>query len=272
LPQVMEGATNHALNTAQAVTVPCVVVGRADAEVSDYFKVTAKAGQRLSFDVLGRRLGSTFDPQIQLYDAQGNELPGGHSNDAPGLQTDPRLTHTFKEGGADLIEFRDVTYRGGPDFHYRLRISDFPCAPRPYRLAITRGTKASTGFVGPAVEGVAAVEVTDPNDPLASTLWVAPKGAGGLHGWPVALALSDVNEVTEQEPNNEPAKATRVQLPCGVSGRFLEKGDVDHYVFAAKKGQRITVEAQTLEWFSPTEVYMVLKDAKGAQLAASNPP
>src|SRR5262249_55209137 len=114
LPQVMEGATNHALNTAQAVTVPCVVVGRADAEVSDYFKVTVKAAQRLSFDVLGRRLGSTFDPQMQLYDAQGNELPGGHSNDAPGLQTDPRLTYTFKEAGDYIVTVPHVTYRARP--------------------------------------------------------------------------------------------------------------------------------------------------------------
>ncbi|HKB36276.1 MAG TPA: PPC domain-containing protein [Gemmataceae bacterium] len=271
LPQVMEGATNHALNMAQAVTVPCVVVGRADAEVSDYFKVSVKAGQRLSFEVLGRRLGSGFDPQLSLYDAQGRDLPGGHSNDAPGLQTDPRLTYTFKEAGDYIVEVRDVTYRGGPDFHYRLRIGDFPCATTPYPLAVKRGTKTKVAFAGPAVEGVAAVEVNAPKDPDATTLWLAPKGASGLHGWPVALSLSDLNEVTEEEPNNEPAKATRVQMPCGVSGRFLEKGDIDHYVFAAKKGQRIVIESQTLEWFSPTEVYMVLKDAKGGQLAATNP-
>src|SRR5262249_10951465 len=69
LLQVMETNTNHSKNTAQGVPVPCVVVGRADAEVSDYFKVTVKAGQRLSFEVLGRRLGSAFDPQLYIYDA-----------------------------------------------------------------------------------------------------------------------------------------------------------------------------------------------------------
>src|SRR5207244_7615655 len=106
--------------TAQAVPVPCVVVGRADAEVSDYYKITVKAGERVSFEILGRRLGSAFDPQIQLYDAKsGRELPGGHSNDAPGLQTDPRLTYTFKDAGDYLVEVRDVLYRGGADFFYR---------------------------------------------------------------------------------------------------------------------------------------------------------
>ena len=50
--------------------VPCVVIGRADAEVSDYYKVTAAAGQRLSFEIIGRRLGSQLDPQITLINAK----------------------------------------------------------------------------------------------------------------------------------------------------------------------------------------------------------
>jgi hypothetical protein len=273
LPQVLETTTdNHAKNTAQPVPIPCVVAGRADAEKSDYFRVTVKAGQRVSFEVLGRRLGSAFDPQLYIYDARtGNDLPGGHSNDAPGLQTDPRLTYTFKEAGDYLIEIRDVTYRGGADFHYRLRIGDFPCATTPYPLAVKRGSKTKVAFAGPNVEGVAPVEVTAPTDPTVSVVWLAPKGANGLHGWPVALSLSDLPEVTEQEPNNEPAKATRLTVPCGVSGRFLEKGDKDFYVLTAKKGQRHIIEARTLELFSPTEVYMVLKDPKGGQVAATNP-
>src|SRR5262249_54864153 len=110
LLQVMETDNNRSKSTAQAVPVPCVVVGKADAEVNDYFKISVKAGQRVSFEVLGRRLGSLFDPQLTLFDARtGHELPGGHSNDAPGLQTDPRLTYTFKEAGDYVVEIRDVT-------------------------------------------------------------------------------------------------------------------------------------------------------------------
>src|SRR5439155_5889213 len=147
--------TNRALKTAQALSVPCVVVGKADAEATDYFKFTVKANQRLSFEVLGRRLGSVFDPQITLYDATGKELPAGHSNDAPGLQTDPRLTYTFKEAGDYLLEIRDVMYRGGGDFWYRLRIGDFPCATTPLPMAAKRGSKVKVAFAGPTVDAVA---------------------------------------------------------------------------------------------------------------------
>jgi hypothetical protein len=272
LPQVMEVDTNRTKATAQAVPVPSVVVGRADAETNDYFKINVQAGQRVSFEILGRRLGSIFDPQITLFDAKtGKELPGGHNNDSPGLQTDPRLTYTFKDAGEYLVEVRDTQYRGGPDYWYRLRIGDFPCATTPIPMAAKRGSKVAVQFAGPTVEGVPPVEVTVPTDPLVDTVWVTPKGTNGLSGWPVALVVSNVDEVVEQEPNNEPAKANRVPVPGGVTGRFLEKSDLDHYVFAAKKGQRLIIEAQTIDWNSPTEVYMVLKDAKGTDLAKSNP-
>ena len=66
LPQVLEKDSNRSRETAQAVPVPCVIVGKADAEVSDYYKISVRAGQRLSFEVLGRRLGSAFDPQLSL--------------------------------------------------------------------------------------------------------------------------------------------------------------------------------------------------------------
>src|SRR5262249_35314217 len=67
------------------------------------------------------------------------------------------------------------------------------------------------------------------------------------------------------------AKANRVSVPGAVTGRLLAKGDIDHFVFAAKKGHRVTIEAHTHDLHSPAELYLVLRDAKGGQLQASNP-
>ncbi|MBY0231646.1 MAG: hypothetical protein K2W96_20365 [Gemmataceae bacterium] len=269
LPQVAEAPGNRELAKAQAVPVPSVVCGRMDAETTAYYKVAAKAGQRLSFEVLGRRLGSAFDPQITLYDAKGGEVTGGHSNDAPGCQTDPRLTMTFKDAGDYVVGIRDVSYRGGADFFYRLRIGDFPCATTPLPMGIKRGTRAKIAFAGPNVEGVAAVDVQAPAE--GDSMQVAPVGPSGLHGWPVLLAVSDLEEALEKEPNDEPAKANRIAVPGAITGRFEKKDDLDHFVFAAKKGQRLIIEAHAPDWLSPTDVTMALKDAKGAQLQATNP-
>jgi hypothetical protein len=272
LPQVLETSTNHAPTAAQLVLPPCVVVGKVDSETTDYFKIGVTAGQRVSFEVLGRRLGSLFDPQLQLLDAHtGRELPAAYSNDAPGLQTDARLTYTFKTAGEYLVAVRDVSYRGGDDYHYRLRIGDFPCATTTLPLAAKRGGKVSVRFAGPNVEGVSPVEVTVPADPDVESISVAPRGANGLFGWPVSLAISDWNETMETEPNNEPAKANRIAVPGAITARFEQKGDIDSFVFALKKGARTILEAHTHELGSPTEVYMTLRDAKGTQLQVSNP-
>src|SRR5262249_12432426 len=121
LPEVPEADNNRSKDAAQAVTAPCVVTGRTDAEASDYFKVKVTAGQKLPFEVLARRIGSPLDPIIVLHDAKTKrELVDLYADDTPGLQSDCRLTHTFKEAGEVIVEVRDTTYRGGPDFFYRL--------------------------------------------------------------------------------------------------------------------------------------------------------
>jgi hypothetical protein len=103
-------------------------------------------------------------------------------------------------------------------------------------------------------------------------IWLAPTWpTGGVPGWPVALALSDDEESLESEPNDEASKANRLNVPSAVSGRMQRKYDKDFFVFAGKKGQRILVDAVTQEQHSPTVLYLVLKNAKGDQVAASNP-
>jgi len=272
LPQVAESEANHAIAMPQVVPVPCVVTGRTDAEKSDYFKIAATAGQRLTFEILGRRLGSALDPILMLHDAKtGREIPGLYSDDAAGLQSDARLTYTFPAAGEYVIEVRDTTHKGGADFYYRLRIGDFPCATTAFPVAVKRGAKASIAFAGPLVDGAAPVEITASADPSVAAVSVAPKFANGPSGWPVAVEISDIDEIAEVEPNNEIAKATKLPVPGGVTGRFLEKSDVDYYSLAAKKGVKYTVAAETIEIGSPAEVYVIVKDAKGAELAKSNP-
>jgi hypothetical protein len=271
LPQLVEDNKNNTKETAQLLPVPCAVSGRTDAEKADYYKIAVSAGQRLSFDVLGRRLGGPIDPWMSIYHGK-TMREVAFDNDSPGCQGDPRISFTFKEAGDYLIEIRDVLNRGGADFVYRLRVGDFPLATTPMPMAARRGTKAKVGFAGPMVDGLAPIEVAVPTDPTVNMIWVAPKGASGLHGWPVALAISEHDEAVETEPNNEPAKANRLAVPGGITGRFQVSDDTDCYVFTAKKGQKLLIEAQSLELYSPSLIAMELKNAKTlAVLAQTNP-
>src|SRR5262249_36861390 len=64
----------------------------------------------------------------------------------------------------------------------------------------------------------------------------------------------------------------RISVPGAITGRFQKSDDTDCYIFVGKKGQKLLLEAQTLEYYSPTLVYLALKNAKtGAELAKSDP-
>jgi hypothetical protein len=272
LPEVAKQAGISKIDKAQTVSHPVVITGKGEKEVGDFYRFSAAAGERLAFEVIGRRLGSGFDPQLTLFDAKtGKELPGGHNNDAPGLQTDSRLIYTFKTAGDYTVEVRDTLWRGGDDFWYRLRIGDFPCATTPFPMAVRRGSQKTVGFAGPVAASSLSFEVVAPEDAFLQALPLTPRSGAGIAGWPVFLGISDLEERVEQEPNNDLAHANRIPVPGAISARLLESNDVDCFTFAAKKGQRFHIEIQSLEWNSPTEVYMVVKDAKGIQLAAGNP-
>lgn len=270
VPQIAADGKNRSRTAAQEIPVPGAVTGAVLAEQGDYYKFTAKAGQHVSFDCQARRIGSAIDAFMYLYDAKSmREL--AYDNDSPGCQSDPRISYTFKEAGEYIVEVKDVLNRGGPDYFYRLRVGDFPLATTPIPMAAKRGTKARITFAGPAVADALAAEIDVPADPARNVLWIAPKGKNGLSGWPVPLTLSNHEEGVEVEPNDNPKQASRIAVPGGITGRFLKGGDTDFYVFAAKKGQKIAIEARTLEDYSPSLVYMVLRNAKGADLAKSNP-
>lgn len=266
LPEVAE-KDNNKKATPQAITAPCVVVGTATAELSDFYKVAVKAGEPITFEVLARRIGSPCDPVILLHDGTGKELFGLYADDTPGLQGDARLTHTFPANGEVIVEVRDTTYRGGADFAYRLRVGNFASATTAFPLAVQAGQTTQIGFAGAGLEGVKPVAVKGEGD----VVYAAPKRDNGPGGWPVPVRVNPQPETVEQEPNNTPDKANPLPVPGGVSARFGEKNDLDHFKIAAKKGQKLAVTALTFEVNSPAEVFVRVLDAKGAEVAKSIP-
>ena len=179
LPIVPEVATNRAKDTAQAINIPAVVTGHTDTEASDYFQFKVNAGQTLTFEVLARRIGSPLDPIVVLHDAKTKrELVALYADDTPGLQSDCRLTHTFKEAGEFLVEVRDTTYRGGADYFYRLRIGDFPGVTTAFPVAVQHGTTSQVGFAGPATADIAPVSIKAPVEPSLAAVYATPKRSG----------------------------------------------------------------------------------------------
>ena len=266
LPSLAQVKPNTTAATAQVISVPSAVDGSVDSLVRNYYKFTAQAGQQLSFEILARRLGSPLDPMVRLLDLQGHEL--AYSDDAPGLGADAQLFHTFKDAGEYLLEVRDIRFQGGGNFYYRLRVGDFPCVAVPYPMGAKRGVAATIGFAGALVQAAQPVAINLPADFAGNWLNVGAKAAGGLSSGFASLSVSSGDESLEQEPN-EDANATRVALGANLNGRFDKVGDVDRFVFTAKNGQHFLFTGITREQGSPTDRYLRLLKADGAQVAVA---
>jgi Bacterial pre-peptidase C-terminal domain len=86
---------------------------------------------------------------------------------------------------------------------------------------------------------------------------------------PRAFVVGDLNEVMEKEPNNDLPEAQRVEINTTINGNLSNPTDVDYYVFAGKKGQRVVVSCQTSSIDSRMTAALDVYDAKGKLLAFS---
>ncbi|HUG91109.1 MAG TPA: PPC domain-containing protein, partial [Planctomycetaceae bacterium] len=270
LPSVAAKTDNKSRDAAQELALSVAVDGYVDGLSYHYFKFRAEAGQRIAFDVLARRIGSPLDPIIRLLDSAGRDL--AYSDDEPGLMSDAQLCHTFKDAGEYFIEIRDIQYRGSANHVYRLRIGDFPCVTVPYPLAAKRGSEVTLTFAGADAEQIEPVTVRVPEDPDLTAVTVGARRAGGNASGLVSLLVSDTAEFVETEPNNAAEQANRVELGASLNGRFDQPGDVDRYVFAAKKGQALTFTSTSRQLGSPVYLKLRLLKADGGQVAAVDDP
>jgi hypothetical protein len=85
---------------------------------------------------------------------------------------------------------------------------------------------------------------------------------------PRAFVAGDLTEVLEKEPNNDVEQAQRVELPSTVNGSMANPVDVDYYVFAGKKGQRVVFSCLASSIDSRLHAGVEVYDGKGRQLAS----
>jgi hypothetical protein len=268
LQSVAESGSNKTPAQAQKLELPCVVSGTMEAESWDYFRFSAQAGQRVTVEAVARRLASKMDPQVKLSDMSGREL--AFVDDTEGLSSDSRLVYTFDRAGEYLIEIRDVKYQGGADYVYRLRVGDFPAATLPFPLGGKRGTKVQVAATGQLTEGFPPLEVTVPDNPSVAVVPIEVRSPTGGKVEPLVFQPSSNDETIESEPNDESGAANRFAVAHVLNGRFQKPGDVDRFVFRAKKGERIIFETLSRSLGSPADVFMTIQNAQGQELMAGD--
>ncbi|MGH9672284.1 MAG: hypothetical protein ACRD44_03820, partial [Bryobacteraceae bacterium] len=84
-PKALNGATRE----AQPLEVPVVVNGDLAGADVDHYSFTAKAGEKLVFEVEARRAGSAIDPAIEILDPAGRVI--ARNDDGIGADIDSRF-------------------------------------------------------------------------------------------------------------------------------------------------------------------------------------
>lgn len=294
LEEVLKVDGNSTREKAQEITLGSTVTGRTAADVDDYYKFKAAAGQRITINILAYRIDSRMDGTVVLYDASGTEVAS--SRDIKGF--DPVIDYTVPAESELTVAVHDFTYRGGPEFAYRLSVSAKPYLQYvfpPSGVAGTSGKFTLYGYNLPggvvaadplaakqglqqlevdiALPAVAPTEhpavfgaVAEPQDSNIDGLVYRLPSPSGVSN-PVFISYATAPVVREVEPNNTPVAPQALSLPCEVVGQFSPTRDADWFTVEAKKGDVYSIEVISQRLGLPTDpqlvIKQVVKDDKG---------
>ena len=127
---------NDAIDKAEAVPVPVTVNGTLGPADEDSYSFSAKAGQKLVFEVEARRAGSAIDPFIEIFDAAGKTI--AKNDDGAGISPDARMEVAFAKAGQYRVRIRDSRYSDQAQNFYRLKIGSYPYAETMFPLGWRR--------------------------------------------------------------------------------------------------------------------------------------
>ncbi len=267
--EVNEKEPNSVADQAQQLeSLPVLINGQTMPTDRDFFKFAAKAGQTLVCEVFARKLypyiadavPGWLESCLTLYDSNGKELK--YVDD---FRTNPDavLVYNVPKDGEYLLEMRDLIYRGRPDFIYRLNIGAFPFITDIFPLGWQRNSEAQVTVHGVNLPAQSIKLAIANNDPPVRFLQLS---LNGLSSNPVPFAVGDTQQVSETEPNNAIDQANKVGVPATINGRIQQRGDTDHFAFAAKKGQRLILQVQARRLDSPLDSIIHLLNASGQEL------
>ena len=277
LPHVTKPAANNTPAAAIELAVDSTVTGNVTAGAADFFKFTAKKGQRIIVDCDAREIDSRLKPVIAAIDAAGSEVEASRRE---GL-----LDLTVPSDGAYVIKLHDLTFAGGPEYFYRLTLTTGPHLDfvfPPYGAAGTKGkfTLYGRNIPGGTAANITAldgkplekldVEIDIPTTANTRMDGLASPAAASVPGFSyrlkspqtssaVFIGFSGSPVVSEQEPNNDAGHAQKLTPPCEVAGQFFPAADVDTFTFDAKKGDVWWIEVTSNRLDLPTNPFLVIK-------------
>ena len=267
LPEINEIEPNNDFNKPQKIVLNTTVNGVVENEDVDYFSVEAKKGQRIAVEIEGLRLGETFfDPYVAIMDA--NRFILAAADDTPLVFQDCACSIVAPQDGSYIIQVRESAFGGSAQCRYRLQVGTFPRPLAVYPAGGKPGQSLEVRWLGDAV-GPWTQKVILPAAPQPRFALLAQDGQG-VASSPNPFRLSTIENVMEMEPNNKPEQATPFTAPAAINGVIGEPGDVDCFVFSAKKGQVFDVRVFARSLRTPLDSVLTVARLKGGLIASND--
>jgi len=266
LPLVKERENNNETRRANPVKLNVTVYGRITREDQDYFAFDAKKGQRVTAEVEGMRLATTFfDPHVAFLDSKRFEL--GASDDTALLGQDPVVTITIPADGRYYVRVRESAFGGNNASWYRLHLGTFP---RPLAVFPPGGQPGESLKV--KLIGMNQTQTVKLPKSAASRHPVFATNAQGVSPSPNWLWTSPNRSVTEKEPNNNLRKQATPggKLPVAFNGVISRPNDFDHFSFEAIKGQTFHVRAYARQLGSPLDPVLTFHYPNGRYISGND--
>ncbi len=264
-PNVEEKEPNDDFNNPQIVGFNQTIEGVVRNEDVDYYRLSAKKGQRIAVEIDGLRLGYTnFDPYIAILDSKRFEL--GASDDTILHRQDGFVSIKAPEDGDYTIMVRESSYRGSDNSYYRLHIGSFNRPDVVYPAGGKAGSTVKVRFIEKSgdtyEEDVKVPSEISEDYMLLPTQHEAPPSGNPFH-------VVNFDNVMEVEPNDTQATATVSPGgdPIALNGVIDKPGDIDFFKVSLKKGVKLQVQAFAQALGSPLDSVVGLYNAKGGALS-----
>jgi len=125
-PITVESNRPHGtVKEAEDVALPTVVAGRLSASgEADCYAFAAKKDEVFTIDVVARRMQSSLDSVLSIYDESGKRLAESDDQTVHRMSTSDSSIESFvaKADGRYVVEVRDLHQRGGDGFTYALKM------------------------------------------------------------------------------------------------------------------------------------------------------
>jgi len=282
--EIAETEPNNTPEQATPVEINTLVNGRSNSATDvDYYKFTAKQGQRILVSCVASRLDSKMDAVLELYGPTGKPLAYNRNQ----IRRDPLLDFTIPADGEYMVKVYDFLYAGDPNqYPYRLSVHtgphiDFVLPPSGlpnttgeftlYGRNLPGGTPTDIRLNGQPLEQ-RKVSIPLPADPAqlqpGENLTSVESGVSGISyslpspvgaSNPVTIYFASAPVILETEPNDEPQKAHKVSVPCEYVGQFQARGDMDYLTFEAKAKDIYWIEVYGQRNGTNADPYFILE-------------